>query len=375
MYNTRRNFLQKGSAILTLPLIPHFAIASNKKKNFSGSTLTLRYRAYTLELKHAFGVNNSTRTTTPVVLTEIGYEGVIGYGEASMPPYLGESHESVFAFLSMVDITQFKDPFRIEEILAYIDELAPGNKAAKASIDIALHDLLGKMLQQPWYKIWGLSAEKTPNTSFTIGLDTPEMVRTKTKEAAGFKILKVKLSKDNDKAMINAVRDITNVPLCVDVNQGWADKNYALDMMHWMHEKGVVFCEQPMPIAALDDMAWVTEQSPIPTMGDESVQRLADVKKAWKVFSGINIKLMKCTGLYEAAKMIQVARALDMKLMLGCMTETSCAVSAMSQLAPLADWADLDGNFLIKNDVYKGMLVVDGKVTLNDKAGIGIEML
>ena len=309
------------------------------------------------------------------MLTEIGYEGVIGYGEASMPPYLGESHESVFAFLSMVDITQFKDPFRIEEILAYIDELAPGNKAAKASIDIALHDLLGKMLQQPWYKIWGLSAEKTPNTSFTIGLDTPEMVRTKTKEAAGFKILKVKLSKDNDKAMINAVRDITNVPLCVDVNQGWADKNYALDMMHWMHEKGVVFCEQPMPIAALDDMAWVTEQSPIPTMGDESVQRLADVKKAWKVFSGINIKLMKCTGLYEAAKMIQVARALDMKLMLGCMTETSCAVSAMSQLAPLADWADLDGNFLIKNDVYKGMLVVDGKVTLNDKAGIGIEML
>lgn len=375
MQNTRRKFLQKSTALLATPLLPDFSFAANNNNKLKGSTLTMRYRPYTLELKHAFGVNNSIRTTTPVVLTEIGFEGITGYGEASMPPYLGESHDTVLSFLSKVDITQFKDPFRIEEILQYIDNLAPGNKAAKACIDIALHDLLGKIMQQPWYKIWGLSAEKTPNTSFTIGLDTPDMVRTKTKEATGFKILKVKLSKDNDKAMINAVRDVTDIPLCVDVNQGWVDKNYALEMMHWLKEKGVVFCEQPMPVAALDDMAWVTEQSPIPTIGDESVQRLPDVKKAWKVFSGINIKLMKCTGLYEAAKMVQVASALDMKLMLGCMTETSCAVSAMSQLAPLAEWADLDGNLLIKNDIYKGMTVTDGKVTLNDKPGIGIELL
>lgn len=372
MKRDRRGFLKSGALATGACMgYPYIASSSNRHRSV-GAGVQLRYYPYTLQLKHAFGVSNHTRTTTPVVLTEIEYDGIVGYGEASMPPYLGESHDTVLAFLQKVDLSLFNDPFRIEEILQYIDDLAPGNKAAKACIDIALHDLLGKIMNQPWHRIWGLSAEKTPYTSFTIGLDIPEVVREKTLEAAAFKILKVKLTKGNDKDMINAVRSVTDVPLCVDVNQGWTDKHYALEMMHWMKEHGVVFCEQPMPLQAIDDMAWVTQHSPLPTMGDESVQRLSDVKKSWQVFHGINIKLMKCTGLYEAVKMVQVARALDMKVMLGCMTETSCAVSAMSQLAPLADWADLDGNLLIYNDVFTGMQVVNGKVTLNNMAGIGV---
>ena len=198
------------------------------------------------------------------------------------------------------------------------------------------------------------------------------MVREKTKEAAEFKILKVKLGRETDKEMIETIRSVSDRPICVDVNQGWTNKETALEMIHWLNERKVVFVEQPMPKAQVDDLAWLTERSPLPIMGDEGVQRLADVYKAHGVYSGINIKLMKCTGMREAHKMLVLARALKMNVMIGCMTETSCAISAASHLSPLADWADLDGALLIKNDIYNGTTVVDGKVTLSDRPGIGV---
>jgi L-alanine-DL-glutamate epimerase-like enolase superfamily enzyme len=203
-------------------------------------------------------------------------------------------------------------------------------------------------------------------------MDTPEVVRLKTEEAERFRILKVKLGGGKDREMIETVRSVTNVPLYVDVNQGWKDKQEALDMIHWLAGKGIEMVEQPLPKEAVDDMAWLTANSPLPIMADEAFQRLGDVAKFKGIYSGINIKLMKSTGLREAHKMITVARALDMKVMIGCMTETSCAVSAAAQLSPLVDWADLDGNLLISNDVYKGMEVIDGKVTLSELPGIGI---
>ena len=174
--------------------------------------------------------------------------------------------------------------------------------------------------------------------------------------------------------MIDTIRSVTNVPLCVDVNQGWTDRVKALENIHWLKENGVVFVEQPMPKTAIDDMAWLTQNSPLPTIADESLQRLPDVMKVHGVYSGINIKLMKCTGMREAHQMVTLAKSLNMKVMIGCMTETSCAVSAAAQLAPKADWADLDGNLLITNNPYSGMEIVDGKVTLNDNPGIGIKV-
>jgi L-alanine-DL-glutamate epimerase-like enolase superfamily enzyme len=337
--------------------------------------LTLRYRPYTLELKHVFTIANSSRTTTPVVLTEIEYDGVIGYGEASMPPYLGESHASVLEFLSRVDLSKYDNPFELDTILRDIDAITSGNTAAKASIDIALHDLLGRLMKQPWYNIWGFNAAKTPYTSFTIGIDTADVVRQKTKEAAEFKVLKVKLGRDTDKMMIETIRSVTNTPITADVNQGWRDRAVALDMLFWLKERGVVMVEQPMPKEQVDDLAWLTERSPLPIIGDEGVQRLTDIPHAKGVYHGINIKLMKCTGMREAHKMIVLARSLGMKVMLGCMTETSCAISAASHLSPMVDWADLDGALLIGNDVYDGTKVVDGKVTLLDRPGIGVEKL
>ncbi|NJD21487.1 MAG: dipeptide epimerase [Melioribacter sp.] len=339
------------------------------KKN---SNMKLTFKPYTLELKHVFTLATSSRTTTPVVLTKIEYEGITGYGEASMPPYLGESHETATKFLSKVDLSQFKDPYEMENILEYVDNVDKLNPAAKASVDIALHDLVGKLIGKPWHKIWGFDKDKTPYTSFTIGIDTSEVVKQKVKEAEEYKILKVKLGRETDKEMIETIRSVTSKPITVDVNQGWKDKFFALDMINWLKEKNVIYVEQPMPKEMVDDMAWLTEKSPLPIMGDESVQRIPDVVKAHGVYSGINIKLMKCTGLREAYKMLTLAKSLGMKVMLGCMTETSCAISAASQLAPEVHWADLDGNLLIKNDPFEGTKVIDGKITLNENPGIGI---
>lgn len=374
MDTNRREFLE----MTTLGAGAAFGVvapARIARRSGSGRGLELRFRPYTLELKHVFTIATSSRKTTPVMLTEVEYEGVVGYGECSMPPYLGESHETATAFLSKVDLSSYTDPFELETILADVDALAPGNPAAKAAVDIALHDLVGKLLGRPWYDIWGFPADRTPYTSFTIGIDERDVVREKTEEAAGFKILKCKLGRDTDKMMIETIRSVTDVPLCADVNQGWKVKEQALDELHWLKEQGVVFVEQPMAKEDLDSAAWLTERSPIPLIADEACQRLKDVPRLHGAYHGINIKLMKCTGMREAHKMVVLARALGMKVMLGCMTETSCAISAAAHLSPMVDWADLDGALLISNDVFDGVRIVDGKVTLNDRPGIGVRPL
>lgn len=341
--------------------------------NTGDGHLHLRFFPYELKLRHTFTVATYSRTTTPDVQVELTYDGLTGYGEASMPQYLGQSVASVSAFLNKVDMEQFTDPFQMEDILTYIDSLSPGDTAAKAAVDIALHDLVGKIMGQPWYKIWGLDAKKAPSTTFTIGIDTPDVVRQKTEEcAAKFNILKVKLGRDNDKDMINTIRSVTKLPIAVDVNQGWKDKHKALDMINWLHEQGIVMVEQPMPKEQQKDIAWLTERSPLPIFADEAIQRLADIRRVEDAYTGINIKLMKCTGMREAWKMLTYARARGLKVMVGCMTETSCAVSAAAQLSPAVDFADLDGNLLIANDRFNGMQVVNGKITLPDRPGIGI---
>lgn len=378
MKTDRRNFLRTAGLFALAGMTGVETLFATSGKTVippSKKGLSLSFLPYELQLQHVFTLANSSRKTTPDVLTRIEIDGVIGYGEASMPPYLGESIETATRFLSSLDLSQFTDPFQMDDILLYVDSVMPGNTAAKAAVDIALHDLVGKLLKQPWYKIWGFDPADTPNTSFTIGIDTPEIVRQKVAEAAPYKILKVKLGLATDREMIETIRSVTDRPLCVDVNQGWTDRVKALETIHWLKENGVILVEQPMPKTAIDDMAWLTQNSPLPTIADESLQRLPDVIKAHGVYSGINIKLMKCTGMREAHQMLTLARSLDMKVMIGCMTETSCGVSAAAQLAPKADWADLDGNVLITNDPFAGMQIIDGKVTLTDKPGIGLKVL
>ncbi len=377
MTTNRRTFLKSAGMLTAAAALFNpatiFARKETVKKTGAGKVMQLSYIPYDAQMRHVFTIANSSRTTTPIVLTRITYDGFTGYGEAAMPPYLGETQASVIEFLKKVDLSRFSSPFMIEDIMLYTDSIAINNTAAKAAVDIALHDLVGKMIGQPWWKIWGFNPNTCPNTSFTVGLDTEEVVKEKTREASPYKVIKVKLGRDEatDKMMINTIRSVTDTIICVDANQGWKDKHYALEMINWLNERNVNMIEQPMPKLMLDQTAWLTERSPLPIIADEACQRLTDIKKLHGAYTGINIKLMKCTGLREAREMVSLAQSLDMKLMIGCMTETSCAISAGAQIAPKTEWADLDGNLLISNDCFKGMQIVDGKITLNDNPGIG----
>lgn len=372
----RREFLGVSVAAAIAGGLSSCTTFAGRKHSVGGGKMKLSFYPYELQLAHTFTVSSYSRKTTPDVQVEIEYEGYTGYGEASMPPYLGHTVESVCAFLSKVDLSTFDSPFLLEDIMEYLDTLSDGDSPAKAAIDIALHDLVGKLLGSPLYQIWGYNPSKAGPTTFTIGIDTPEVVREKTLECAEkFKILKVKVGLDSDEQMIRTIRSVTDLPLAVDANQGWKDKQKALDEIFWLKEQGVVLVEQPLAKDRIDDTAWITERSPLPIIADEAVQRLRDIPKLKGAYSGINIKLMKSAGLLEARKMIAYARAEGMKVMVGCMTETSCACTAAAQLAPAADFCDIDGNLLITNDLFKGMTVCDGQMMLPDAPGLGLVKL
>lgn len=336
--------------------------------------MQLTYRPYQLQLKHPFTISGFSRTATPILLLEINFQNYIGYGEASMVPYLGESIETATNFLNKIDLTSFSFPLNMGKIINYLDSIEPGLPAIKAAIDIALHDLTGKINQQPCYKIYGANPVLMPLTSYTLGIDEPAVMLQKANDAIdlGFKILKIKLGNNNDKLLINTVRQITNLPLYVDANQGWQTKEEGLDMVNWLANQGVVLVEQPMLKTNSEGNKFITQNSPIPIIADEAVQRLSDVAKAAGNYHGINIKLMKSGGMYEAHLMVKKARELGLKVMIGCMSETSIATLAAVALAPLCDFVDLDGPFLTTNNPYQTPAFVNGKYVLSEDYGLGI---
>jgi len=336
--------------------------------------MKLTYQPYELELKYRFTISKFSRTSTPLMLVQLQYEGYTGYGEASMVPYMGESHQSAKEFLDRIDVSQLKCPFDYPQIINYLNSIAPGQPAIKAAIDIALHDLEGKLQGKPCWQLLNSDPALMPVTSITIGIDTKEVVLQKVKEAEGCKVIKVKLGRDSDKELIETIRSVTDVPLYVDANQGWTDLEQSLDMTYWLQEQGVQLIEQPFLKTDIESNAWLTERSPIAILGDESVQRLADVEKAAGVYHGINVKLMKSAGMYEAHQMILKAKELGLKVLIGCMSETSCATLAGAALAPLCDWADLDGPFLTSNNPYIMPQFEDGKWVLNNEAGLGLKL-
>jgi L-Ala-D/L-Glu epimerase len=336
--------------------------------------MLLTYKPYDLQLRHKFAISNYSRTFTRIVLTEIHLDNHIGYGEASIPSYLGEDADSSMAFLKKANIIlkKYTYPFDIETIMSEIETIDKGYKAAKASVDIALYDLKGKIEGRPVWQILGSDIANMPITSCTLGIDTPSVLRQKVGEAEDFKVLKIKLGSDDDKKIITTIREMTDKPLYVDANQGWTDKYMALDMVHWLHERGITLIEQPMPKDDLDGNAFVTEGSPIPIVADESFQRLSDLPKITSAFHGINVKLMKCTGLNEGLKIVFEARIRKMKILIGCMSETSCAIMAGAALAPQCDWADLDGPWLVSNNPFQTPELKEGKIQSSQLAGLGV---
>lgn len=335
--------------------------------------MKLSFYPHTLYFKRPFKIAHGTRTSTPIIITQIAYKGITGYGEASMPPYLNETQETAASFLNKAkNLLSGKDPLQIVSLLYDIDNLAAGNNAAKAAVDIALHDLAGKLYNKPCWQLFNADKNYTPFTTYTLGIDEPAIIKQKIEEGEAYKIFKVKLNGLNDKLIIDTIRTVTDKPIAVDVNQGWKDKYQALEMIEWLQNKNVLFIEQPLPKEDIDNAHWLFEKSPLPLYADESIQRYTDIVKVKDCFHGINIKLMKCTGMQEAFKMINHARELKLKILIGCMSETSCAVSAAAQLTPLADHADLDGPLLIKNDLFDGIKFLKGKITLSEMPGIGV---
>ncbi len=334
--------------------------------------MKLRYYTYDLQLKHTFTIARGSRDVNTVVFVELEHDGITGYGEASPSTRYDETPESVIEFIKRIDTGKMADPFQIERNVQYLSSLSENDTSARAAVDIAMHDWVGKALGQPLFRIWGLSPEDTPVTSFTIGIDTPDVLIDKIKEAEEYPLLKIKLGGDNDEEIIDTIRSVTDKVLRVDANEGWSIREIALEKIHWLQEEGVEFIEQPMPADQLLDTAWLREHASVPVIADENVVSMFDVPGLRGAFDGINIKLMKCGGLNAALKMIYTAKLMKMKVMLGCMVESSAAISAAAQLAPLLDYADLDGNLLIKNDPFKGVTIKEGKLILPDEPGIGV---
>jgi L-alanine-DL-glutamate epimerase-like enolase superfamily enzyme len=335
--------------------------------------MKLSYRHIDLRLAHTFTIARSSRDIEPSIIVELEHGGISGLGEAAPSERYGETAQTVQRFLSRLDLGRFDDPFWLAEILTYVDGIEAGNTSAKAAVDIALHDWVGKKLRVPLWKHWGLNREKPLETSFTIGIASPAVIEKKVREAEPYSILKVKVGVPGDRQTITTIRGMTGKKIRVDANEGWKSKEEARDAILWLEEQGVEFVEQPLPAADLGGTAWLREQVHIPIIADENIGRLADLPRLRDAFDGINIKLMKSTGLREAMGMIRAAKAMNMKVMLGCMIETSIGISAAAQLSPLADFADLDGNILITNDPYEGVKVVGGKLILNDSPGLGVE--
>ena len=337
--------------------------------------MKLQFKPFLLEFKYPFGVSSNTRKETPTVFVSVELQGHTGYGEACLPLYLGETLEGTTAFFEKAShfLNEISGEFSLNDLIAKIDLIEEGNNAAKAALDIALHDLYGKINTQTIAQIYGFKKPEAMPTSFTIGIDKEETIIQKIKEANDFSILKIKAGTKNDKVLIELIRKHSQKPLYVDVNQGWKDKEYVLDMIFWMKEQNVIIVEQPMPVDMKKEMTWVTERSPIPTIADESVKRLKDLKDLNGEFSGVNIKLMKCTGIREALKMIEFCKKNNLVILLGCMAESSCATSAMAQLMSFADFIDLDAPLLYKNDPFAGVSYKKGKIYLNAGLGIGAE--
>jgi L-Ala-D/L-Glu epimerase len=334
--------------------------------------LRMDVEVLTLRTTHPFVIargGQSDHRTVWVRLTDA--EGNEGWGEAAPSKYYGETAESVLAALQVYGSMLPDDPFQLEEAERRWENKLRGNAAARAALSTALHDLVGKRLDVPLFRMWGLDPCAAPPSTFTIGLDTPERIGAKVQEAAQYPILKVKLGTDRDLEILRAIRQATDKEIRVDANCGWTVKR-ALRMLPVLDEFGVTVLEQPLVPHDLDGLAAVTAQADIPVIADESCLTAVDIPPLVGKVDGINIKLAKCGGLREALRMIAVARAHGLMVMVGCMIESSLGITAAAHFTPLVDIVDLDGAALLADDPFTGATIEQGQVRLPSGPGLGV---
>lgn len=363
----RRDWLKMAGAAGVAIALPKQSIAA------ASAARSLEAEIVRINLRHTWTTTMSASSYRDTIHVRYQSDGITGYGEGAPIVRYHESAESAkTAIESAKGALLAADPNQFDKMLNLALHTIQGEWAGKAAIDIAVMDWVGKKLNVPLYRYFGLDPKDAPVTTFSIGIDTPEITKQKTREAEAFPILKIKVGLDSDEQTIAAVRSVTQKPLRVDANEGWKDKEVALRKIEWLAKQGVEFIEQPMAADRLEDTRWIKERSPIPVIADESCQRPSDIPKLVGAFDGVNIKLDKAGGILQGYRMIQIARALGFKTMLGCMVSSSCSVTAAAHLSPLVDYADLDGNLLISNDPYRGITVKDGRIILPDGPGLGL---
>jgi len=358
-----------ASMAKAFPLIPKL------KNKTTGSGMQVRYEVKTLNLRHTWTISRNSSDVKNNVFVYLEKDGITGIGEAAPNVRYDETPESTIALIKKATpLIEKLNPWEFAQFSLDLREVDRGQTAGKCAIDLALMDWVGKALDVPLYKLWGLDPTKAPLTSFTIGIDTAEMVKQKTREAEPYQILKIKVGGPNDEEMINTVRSVApDKPIRVDANEGWKDKETAIKKIEWLAKNGVEFVEQPLPSVMLEETRWIRDRIDIPLIADEAVKTASDIPKLAEAFDGINIKLMKAGGLQEALRMIWLAKSLGLKIMVGCMIESSVAIAAGAQLCSLIDYADLDGNLLISNDPFKGVTFKDGRQYTSAKPGLGVE--
>jgi L-alanine-DL-glutamate epimerase-like enolase superfamily enzyme len=310
------------------------------------------------------------------VFVHITKEGITGIGEAAPNIRFDEDAERTTQRLNdLKGVLKGKNLLHFLDLKTEIDKTITDQSCAKAAIDMAILDWVGKKLNVPLYTLFGLNPQHAPLTSYSIGIDRIENMQQRIRENADMPIFKIKLGTENDREIISAIREITPNPIRVDANEAWPDKEFALKQINWLADKGVEFVEQPMPADMLDESVWLKERSPLPIIADEAVKKTTDILMLAKAYHGINIKLMKSGGILEALSMIHLARAMNMKIMLGCMIESSVAISAAAHIAPFMDYIDLDGNLLLADDPYSGVREKQGKLIYNNLPGLGVTLL
>ena len=334
--------------------------------------LRLEAEVLSLQTKYPFKIARHEHFEIRTVLVRLrDADGMEGWGEATPQRFYGETPETVLAALEVYATVLPEDPFDLEEAERRFEATLAGNNSARAALSTALHDLAGKRLGIPIHRMWGLDPARAPMSTFTIGIDTAEIIRKKVLEAEPYPILKIKLGSDRDMEILNTIRDVTRKELRVDANGGW-DVKHAIRMLPVLEEYGVTVLEQPLPAGDLDGLAEIRRHARIPLIVDESCLTSADIPRVAGRVDGINIKLAKTGGLREAVRMIHIARAHHLMVMVGCMVESSIAITAAAQFTPLVDIVDLDGAALLAHDPYLGATIHGGQLRLPSGPGLGV---
>ncbi len=332
-------------------------------------------RIQRLNLRHPWTTTMSSSAYRDTILVRLTRDGVTGLGEgAPIVRYHENAEDGRKAIDSILPFLREVDPWQFEKLMGHLARKIDGQFAAKAAVDIATMDWVGKKLDVPLYRLLGLDPADAPITSFSIGIDTPEMTRQKILEADAFPVLKIKLGLNSDEATVEAVRSVTRKPLRVDANEGWKDKEEAVRKIDWLESQGVEVIEQPMPADMIEETRWVRDRVHLPIIADEAVVNARAISRLVGAYDGVNVKLDKCGGIQEALHMIHVAKALGMKTMLGCMVSSSISVTAAAHLSPLVDYADLDGNLLLADDPCRGVTVQEGRLVMPNGPGLGVGM-